>query len=304
MATASDLIESTRRYLFSGQSEQLNRLSAAINASVQTFVTTYALSGIQAGAVVSIDLEDILILQVNTTTSTVSDAQRGWNGTTAASHAINAIVTVNPKFTNFRVLEALNNDLLDLSAPDNGLYRIQTIDLTFNPVKYGYDLAGATDIISIAEVRFRMPGPTRTWPLIKNYALTRDMPTTGTFGDFPSGFGLILYQPAYPGFPIRVRYKAPLGTLVNLTDDLVTTTGINASAVDLPPIGAAIRLVAGREIKRSFDEAQGEPRRAEETPPQSQLIGMKNLQMLRQARIHAEVSRLQRRYGYVLVGAG
>jgi hypothetical protein len=144
----------------------------------------------------------------------------------------------------------------------------------------------------------------RTWPLINNYVLERNMPTTGTYGDFPSGFALVLYESAYPGFPIRVRYRAPLGTLVNLTDDLVATTGINSSAVDLPPIGAAIRLVAGREVKRSFDEAQGEPRRAEEVPPQSQLIGLRNLQALRQARIHAEVSRLQRRYGYRLVGAG
>jgi len=298
---ASDLIESTRRHLFTGQPEKLNKLDGAINSSVTSFTLKYDTGGVQAGTILSIDLEEIYVFSVNATAKMVQDCSRGYNGTTAASHVDTSLVTAQPKFSQFRILQALNDDLNDLSSPSNGMFQIKTVQLTFSPVRFGYDMTSVTDIISIAEVRYRMPGPTRTWPRINSYTLARNMPSSGTFGDFPSGTALILYETAYPGYPIQVRYRAPYVDMTNLTDNVTTITGLQSTALDIPPLGAAIRLVLGREIHRNFDEAQGEPRRAEEVPPQASAGSMRGLAALRQQRINAEAARLVRAYNYEMV---
>jgi len=295
---ASDLIESTRRHLFTGQPEKLNKLASSIGAGDTTFALTYDVAGVQAGTVISIDLEEIFVFMVNTSTKTISDCQRGYNGSTAATHASGAVVTSQPKFSQFRILQALNDDLNDLSSPSNGMFQIKSLTLTFNPVQFGYDMTGVTDIISLAELRYRLPGPTKTWPRINRYALTRNMPTTGTFGDFPSGFGLVIYETGYPGYPIQVRYRAPFTAMTSLSTDVVAGSGLPSTAVDIPPLGAAIRLVLGREVHRNFDEAQVEPRRAEEVPPQAAANSVRGLMALRQQRIQAEAARLTRAFSY------
>jgi hypothetical protein len=119
--------------------------------------------------------------------------------------------------------------------------------------------------------------------------------------DFASGGALVIYEGGYPGQAIRVRYRAPFGSLTALDDDVLADTGLPATAHDLPPLGAAVRLVAGREVKRNFTEAQGEPRRAEEVPPTATLQSSRELLRIRQQRIVAEQSRLLHQYGYGLV---
>lgn len=304
MTTTLDLIEGTRRHLLTGQPEQLNKLSASITASLTdtTITFTYDLGGIQAGSIIELELEEIFVFAVSATPKQIIDCIRGYNGSTAATHASGVTATVRPKFSQHRILKAINDDLSDLSSPYNGLYQIKTVDITFNPSRMGYDLTGVTDILSIAEVRFRAPGPMRTWPRIDNYVLERNMPTSGTYGDFPSGFALVLYESAQPGFPIRVRYRAPFVALTTLAQDVLTIAGLPNSAHDIPPYGAAIILAAGREVKRNFDEAQGEPRRADEVPPGAQTQSLSGLRQLRRDRIMSEAARLRSFYSATLVG--
>lgn len=302
MTTLGDLVESTRRYLFTGQSEEMNRLTGAIDGLVTSFTMDFDTAGISLGTIISIDLEEIYVWSVASPTKTITDCIRGYNGTIATSHNIQSLVTVRPKFSNYRIVEAINNELLDLSSPVNGLYQIKSVDLTFNPSAYGYDITGATDIIDIAEVRYRDVGPMKTWPKIDSYTLLRNMPKTGAYGDFPSGFGLVIYEGAMPGLPIHLRYKAPFTPLQAFANDALDEAGLPETAHDIPPMGAAIRLVASREIRRNFDETQGEPRRADEVPPSASGQSISGLVRLRQQRIMAEAARLTKAYGYSLIG--
>jgi hypothetical protein len=104
-----------------------------------------------------------------------------------------------------------------------------------------------------------------------------------------------LFEPAYPGYNLRVVYRSLL-TMPTTTLANVSSTGLLPSAQDLPPIGAAIRLMSGREIKRNFTEGQGDTRRASEVPPGAIMQSSRNLQILRQQRIAAEAARLDALY--------
>lgn len=283
---ASELVEATRRYLYSGYNDELNRLSGAIDAVTTTVNVGFDPKGVAPGTTIAIDLEEMYVWSVNARQLTV---QRGMNGSTATGHNDLAVVHVKPKFSPFRIFTELNNELRDLSSPEHGLFRIMTEDLTYNPVYQGYDVPG--NITSIHEVRYAEING-RNYPKIGLFELVRNMPT----GDFGSGNALILKEAASPGRLIRVKYRAPFGLLTGLTDDVPVVTGLPATATDIPPMGAALRLVVPREIKRNFTEGQPEPRRAEEVPPGAVAQSPRGLVALRQQRIVAEAGRLAAQY--------
>ena len=292
MTLASDWVERTKSYLLSGIQEEKNRLASAYTAGSGTMTFQYDLMGIQAGSRIEVGTNLLYVWSVSGTTATVSG---GWEGTTDANAASGAIVTVNPRFPSAQVLEALNFDLADLSSPAHGLYQVGTETLTYNPLMTGYDLDGVTNLISVIEVRGQTPGIYKDWPRI-NTQKFRVMNTapTGANG-FASGKALFIYEDMYAGYPIWVTYKKAFTLLTDSSTD-VSTTGLPATAYDLPPVGAAIQLMSGREIKRAFTETQGDTRRAGEVPVGASNASVNNLRILRAQRIEAEKQRLDAFY--------
>jgi hypothetical protein len=291
MTTGTDLIQETRRHLYSGDREELNKLNGTISSSSATFTATYTLGGIQAGSVVEMDTELMYVWAVDAPTK-VATIQRAHLGSTAASHTDGALVRVNPKFSDFAIFQAINEDLADLSSPLNGMFQMKTVNLTYNATYRGYDMTSVTDVIDIYEIRYESIGPDRYWPEITAWNLTRNMDTS----EFASGLALMLSEAADPGQTLRVRYKAPFVALSAVTDNVTTISGLHAQALDIPPLGAAARLVGPREVKRGFMEHQGEPRRAEEVPAGQQLRSAQGLMGMRRARLHSEAARLYAMY--------
>lgn len=287
MTLASDLVEETRAHLFSGDREETNLLTTTVDSDDTTVVTTYDFGGIQAGALIEIDLE-LMYVWSWTAASKSATVQRGMMGSTAAAHTSGALVRVRPKFPNFSIFRALKQDIADLSSPLNGLFRVVTLNVTYNAAVRGYNLTSATDVLDILELRYESLGSDVYWPEITSWNLSRSMDTS----EFASGFALFLNEGADPGRTIRVRYKAPFGALTALSDNVETITGMSTSMADVPPLGAAARLTAAREVKRGFMEHQGEPRRAEEVPGGQQVRSATALLTLRRQRIQAEAARL------------
>lgn len=291
MTTAQTLVDETRRILYSNQISESNRLNGAITSNATSLALKYSLGTAQLrGAVLAIDLEEIRVWEYSGNSITV--CERGVNGTTAAAHSDLAYVEVQPKFSPFRVLNAINEDLDDLSSPGNGLFQVKTVDLTYNPVIQGYNLSNATAVTDIAFVKYSTPGPSKYFPVIRNWRLDRNMNSS----DFTSTFALQVLDSAYPGLPIHVGYKAPFTRFTNLTDDAQSVAGLPSTANDLPPLGAAIRLMAGREIKRNFTESQFDPKREQDVPAGAVLRSYQGLVAVRQQRIRAEALRLAVQY--------
>jgi hypothetical protein len=134
----------------------------------------------------------------------------------------------------------------------------------------------------------------KTWPEIHKFQLKRDQDVTA----FPSGYTLVLYEAGWPGLDIRVTYSYGFSHLVTLADNVVTVAGLAPSMTDIPPLGAAARLSGVREVMRNFTESQSDPRRAQETPTNSQRAGPAGLNDLRSRRIQSEVQELRRLYPY------
>lgn len=292
MTNAQDWIEGTRFRLMSGHQEQLNRLNSAYTASSETMVFDFDIAGIRPGTVLSIGTSTFHVweISVNLKTATV---QASWDGTTDQDHPAGSIVRVAPRFTDAHILRAINEDIFDLSSPSNGLFQVGTSELVYNSALVGYDLSLAPNMISPIELRVENPGSFKEWNRIPShkYRVVKGAPT-GPEG-FESGMALFLYD-MYAGTTgniLHLTYRKGFNQLSNSFSSKLST-GMPASSWDLPPIGAAISLMAGREIKRSFVESQGDARRAAEVTAGTSTSSVRALIALRLQRITAEKQRL------------
>ena len=291
MTTGSDWISQTRSYLMSGYAENRNKLAVAYTAGNGTLTFSYALEGIRAGARLCIGLNTFYVWSISGQTAVVSG---GEDSSTDANAPIGSLVRVAPRFTDNEIWDQLGNDLGDLSSPSNGLFGINSVDLTYNATINGYDLGPISDqILSVYEVKYLTPGPQLDNPRIttNGFRLNRNAINT----QFPSGISLQLFQPAMPGYNVRVVYRSVF-TMPSTSFANVSSTGLLPSAYDLPPLGAAIRLMEGREIKRNFTEGQGDTRRAGEVAPGAILQSARGLQQMRAQRIAAEAAKLDALY--------
>lgn len=285
MTTLAQTIERTRRHLYSGETaDARDRLAEPVNSSEVNLTLDFGQTGVQPGATLSIDLEEMHVWQADTNTAPM--VERGDHGSTATSHTNQTIVYVNAKFSAFMILEAINDELDALSTE---LYRLGSLDITYDAGTDAYDLTGVTSLTSIIDVESSANDGTDRWNTLDPslWSLKRDLPTA----DFPSGMALTINGSVESGMAMRVAYKGTFTRLSALTDTLETTAGLHAQAHDIVVLGAAVRLIAGAEVSRNFLE-QGETRRADEVGPGSRTAMVRGLAALRAQRIEQEKARL------------
>jgi hypothetical protein len=284
MATVADLINTTRnRYLLGGLTEQRNKLAANYTAGATTIAFKYESRGIAPGALLSIGLNTFYVWAVDTTSNTAT-IEGGQNGTVDANALNGATINVQPRYTNNDIFNALNEDLLDLSSPHNGLYQIVQNQFKYSSSIIGYDLVGATNILSVQEIRYDELTAYKRTPQLElvDFRLER----ANSLTDYPSGYSLKLFRGGVAGQNVNVLLRTAFTPYAAVTDN-VLASGISATMTDLPPMGAALRLLAGREVRRNQFESQGDTRRAEEVTPGSVGASSRGIAAMRQTRIQA-----------------
>ena len=288
MSTAGALLDRVNRQLLSGTVEERNKLAATVDSDDTSFVMSYDLAGLRAGVVFEVDSELVYIWEATSGSKTVT-VERGYMGTTPASHTSGAIVTLNPRFPKAQMLEALNQDIDDLSSPLNGLFRVVSTSIDYNGSDRQTDLTGATSVIDLIDVRLRYLDS--DYPVIRATRLQRDLPTA----DFPSGFAIVFDESVMAG-SLRVRYKAPFSRVSALTDSLQSVANVSTTMEDILELGVMSRVLSVREVKRNFIESQGDTRRSDEVGSGAMRDSFSNILRLRRDRIIAEAAKLARQY--------
>lgn len=292
MSTVAAIINKTQRQLLSGLVEERNKLATNLTSTTTSVTLSYDLEGIRKGSVIEVGSELMYVWEATTSSKTLT-VDRGFNNTTATTHSLGDVVIVSPRFPRAQILEAINDELADLSSPAHGLFAIRNVDVSYNGNDSIINLPVSKQIIDILDVRLRYTSD--DYPVIRKTQLVRNLPTQ----DFPSTYGLKFNQGTRAG-DLRVTYKAPFYSVASENDNLQNVAGIPASAEDILVIGAQIRLIAPREIRRNFTESQGDTRRPEEVPTGAINQSITNLLRLRRDRIMAEAAKLARQYPIIL----
>lgn len=297
MSTVADLIQITKnRYLLAGASEQRNKLSADYTAGQDTLTFAYELRGIAQGSLLSVGLNVFYVWSVDTSAQTAV-VSGGQNGSTDADADSGDVVWASSRHSDFAIFTALNEEVRALSAPGVGLYRVSTETFTYDASRDSFDLPGVDALTSIIEVRYQSPDGRAYTPKLAphQYKLERNNDPA----DFSSTFSLTLFEGGVPGYDVTVLYRAPFAAYTSLTQD-ATDSGLDEGALDIPPMGAALRLLVGREIRRNDTQTQGDTRRAEEVQAGASASSVRNLAALRATRIQEESTRFAAAYQMTL----
>lgn len=237
MTTFGDLVDDV---LLLMQGYGLNQDGAAfltgagVTASGLTF-TVDSTDNLGAG-LAEIGDELVWIKSVDDATATVTVAPdgRGFRGTTAAAHAADARITMNPLVPRALVKRKINETIVGVYPT---LWGVGSTTLTYDPVLMSYEVPA--DVEDILQVTYKEIGPSEAWPAVRRWRMDKHPDTV----DFTTGKSLSLMDSLWGVTDIRVVYQKQPSEL-SADADLLTASGLAASARSVITTGAAWRLVS------------------------------------------------------------
>jgi hypothetical protein len=296
--TVSNVIERVRRSLASTVRMEINVLGASLNDTDTTVQLSYALTkSLRSGAVLSIGSELLRVIEVDDLAKTV-EVLRGWQDSSAQTHASGDEVLINPRFTRFDIFDAIVEEI-ETWAPD--IFYVEHDELAVTDESYSVELpADKADALAVISVHRNWTEDDRAgvWPEM-DFTLQRG--TVGTWSATTLSGLLIRFTSGGSG---RARAGKVLITLARPYDpsaltedsDLFEDLGLDRSQMELVELGVKYRLMMDDEQGRSARNAQDEPRRNEEVPPNA-AASMGQVLMQRYDRRRAqEMTKLRSRY--------
>ena len=297
MATYSDVIQKSWRRMEPVPPQAIKFTSnyTAGSGTITLDTTANNFASIVPGQLLCVGLNILLVYGQPNATSGVTSVIGGQQGSSDAN-ATAGLAWLNPRFTPYDISVAVNDELLALSAPNKGLGQVLEVDATYVPAFNGYDLGDSFDTLRsrVLEVSYQLPEPQRQNPLIRRGRYRVIRATNTSTNVFPSGNGIILYDQAFPGFPLRVTYIAPFAPLVNLSDDLQSVAGVAPSMQDIIDMGVELRLAPDKEIQRNAMDFQRDPRKSAEVGATAMLHSGDALLIRYRNRIDDEASNIKR----------
>lgn len=271
MTTFGDLVAQVKQELIGYSKDQatVTYLTQAMSPTDTTFtVDLETVKSITRG-VIEIDDEMMLVKKFDATSGVVTifanQNGRGYAGTTATSHAIDAIVTSDPRYPTVRIKEAVNQTIKSV-FPE--LWVFGNYEFKKLAPKFEYQLP--SDVENVYKVTFDTIGPSKIWQPSQSWRFNPQAsmdPVEGTV----TGKTLQIMDRIVPGRTVRVIYRKQPNVLVNDSDDFSTTTGWVGDQdgerfVDLIRYGATARMLSANEAARLQQQAIESTERAPLVP--------------------------------------
>ena len=195
-----------------------------------------------------VDSELVFIQSVDRGSS-IATVVRGYYGTTAATHAIGATLTMAPTWPRTRVQSAINDTIVS-TYPD--LFGVAQAQFTFNPSQTTYSLPGEAE--RILRVTADVNGPSLEQQIVNRYSFNSVAPTD----DWATTNTITLQEGVTPGRTVTVTYMKQPSALA-ADGDALTTSGLRESAKLAIIYGACSQLLAFMDVSRlGVDTAQAD----------------------------------------------
>lgn len=297
--TFDQLVSRVKQQLLGYTKDQasITYLTVAMTATDTSFsVDPSTVTNISRG-LVEIDGELIMVKSFDRSSGIVTvlggTNGRGVEGTTAASHSVNAFVTDDPMYPVSRIKEAIN-DTINGTFPDLWVFG----DYEFPKIAARYEYPLPTDVEDVYKVTVNTIGPSAVWFPLSSWRFNPSASTTaGQVKPTPTPTGKtlqIMRDFIVPGRNIRVEYIKKPNTLTNGSDDFTTVTGYPERYIDLITYGTMWRLLPAYESARLQQTAIEATERAPLVPTGAGSNASKYYMALYQQRLSEERTRLQR----------
>lgn len=190
-------------------------------------------------------------------TATIAPYGRGYLGTTAATHAIDAKVTISPIFPRYVVKKAINDTI---RAIGSSLSAVKQTSFVYNsPVTtYGFE---NLEIENILTMMWQDIGPSKEWIRVHRF----DFDPLANAAEWGVGSQTItVNEYITSGRTVKVMYTTRPQEFASDSDDFTTVTGLSLSVKDVVVLGAVYRLLTYLD-----------PARASQIAPQADEIDAK-----------------------------
>ena len=239
--------------------------------------------------------DEMILVKKYDVTSGIVTVMGGLNGrgvlsTTATTHAVNDLVTDDPRFPKARIKEAINDTIIG-TYPDLWVFG----EYEFPKIAARYEYPIPAEAEDVYKVTANTIGPSAVWFPVTNW---RFNPVASTGSQVkptptPTGKSIQIYNYITPGRNIRVSYTtAP--TLLSADSDLFSSTGYPDRYVDMITYGACYRLLPAYEAGRLQQQNIEATERAPLVPTAAASDTVKFFFSLYDKRLTEERDRLQR----------
>jgi hypothetical protein len=180
-------------------------------------------------------------------TATVAPYGRGYLGTTAATHAVDAKVTISPTFPRFSIKRAINDTIKSLSGM---LFAADSTTITYSSAVSTYRLpatGNSLNIRNILSVAYESIGPSKEWIPIRSWRFDSNANSTA----FTSEQTISIYDTITSGRTIQVVYSKDPTPFTSNTEVFTTQTGLPDSSRDLVITGSIYRLLTNLDPARA-----------------------------------------------------
>jgi len=180
-------------------------------------------------------------------TATVAPYGRAYLGTTLATHAADAKVTIAPTFPRFSIKRAINDTIKGLSGI---LFAADTTTITYSSAVSTYRLpatGNSLGIRNILSVAYESIGPSKEWIPIRSWRLDSNANSTA----FDSEQTISIYDMITSGRTIQIVYSKDPTAFTSNSEVFTTQTGLPESCRDLVVTGSIYRLLANLDPARA-----------------------------------------------------
>lgn len=238
MTTYADLVNSIHASLhsYANTQEQVTWLTSAVADTTSTTFAVNSSDAVQRG-IAEIDDELVYVHTSDSGGLQLIPNGRGYRGSTAATHSLNATVTFDPAFPRHEIKKAINTAVDGLYPT---LYQIKTTTFLFSTAVSGYDMPADCD--GILELKWKVPSPLNDWQRLFQWGF--DTNSVDSNGNKLSLFDVVL-----PGATVQVVYKSNFSDLVN-DSDTFASVGLSESYVDLLSYAVTSRMLRFLEPAR------------------------------------------------------
>lgn len=266
MTTFGDLVDQVKQELIGYSKDQstITFLTQPMSPTDTTFTVDLETVKNVTRGFIEIDDEMILVKKFDASSGTVTvmanQSGRGVAGTTATSHAVDAIVTSDPRYPVARIKEAINQTIT-ATFPDVwvfGSYEFQKL-----APKFEYELPA--DVDNVYKVTFDTIGPSKVWQPSQSWRFN-PQGSTDVLEGTTTGKTLQIMDRIVPGRKVRVVYRKKPNNLVNNSDDFAATTGFPDRYLDMIRYGATARMLSANESARLQQSAIESTERAPLVP--------------------------------------
>ena len=269
-------IADTRRLLSASLTDEIAVLAAPYSAGDTGLSLSRIPSRLGPGTVLCSGAATWMVTAVSGATCQVIS---GYEGNPDVSVPAGSVVRVAPRFTDYQLFTTIRQVIGSLSSAANGLYG--TVRWTGVSANGMYPIPDeiAPYLIRILSVRKDIG----TGELVNVVAWDASVSQPA------------LYVRVYDFDSLPYEFVAATKIIVppSFETDLIADCGMSDTMLDLPSLGAASILMHGQEARRVHNEAQGDPRRAENVPMTGGTNAGRELRRIFRERIVEEAQRLQ-----------